>query len=299
MSVETSHNILCIKWEAGSHISFCGSISESLNDAVIYGMYAVQFFLGNPKSYKRHRATPNDILISKKIVDRFPMHVFSHAPYLYNLAGSKNSLAWNGDSSQDRKTESMLKELQYELSVLSNFDSRRNGVIVHPGNYTDRKLGLNAIAKSINKLKFEKNSKLLLENSAGQGTSLCTNFEEIGEILEQVSDENKGYVGVCVDTAHIHGVGDYDLSMCEEVDRMFLDFDRIIGIENFTLLHLNDSKVEIGTKKDRHALLGTGYIWKDDMTSLIFLLEKCKKYGIPVVLETSPSDMRTLSYLSV
>ena len=298
MSYQEQPSIVNVAWDAGSHMSFCKSISATLMSARDMGMYAVQFFLGSPKSYKRHRVDPEDVLLAQQTVRRFPMHVFSHAPYLYNLAGSKKSLAWDGDQVQDRKTLNMLKELQYELSILSNFDTKRNGVIVHPGNYTDRKLGLAAIAKSINKLEFAENSKLLLENAAGQGTSLCTSFREIREIIDQVDGKNRSHVGVCVDTAHIHGVGEYNLSKCEEVDRMFLEFDQTIGLERFTLLHLNDSEVELGSRKDRHALLGTGYIWRNDFSSLVFLLSKCREHGIPVVLETSPSDMSTLCELS-
>ena len=80
---------------------------------------------------------------------------------------------------------------------------------------------------------------------------------------------------------------------------MFYDFDKILGIENFTLLHLNDSEVKFKSRKDRHALIGTGYIWKDDFKSLKYLLNKCKDNKIPVILETHPSDMFTLSQIEL
>ena len=191
----------------------------------------------------------------------------------------------------------VIESLEYELSVLSNFDDLRNGVVVHPGAYPNRPAGLANISKSINKITFTENGKLLLENAAGQGNALATTFREIKTILDGVDDAKRGNVGVCVDTAHIWGVGDYDISQCSEVERMFEEFDDIIGLDNFTLLHLNDSEVPLGSRKDRHACLGTGYIWGESFDSLILLLDTCKAHGIPAVLETHGTDMLTLSQL--
>mgnify|MGYP000341792716 CR=1 FL=1 len=239
--------------------------------------------------------------MSKKLLTRYPMHVFTHFPLLTNLAGSVKQLAWDGDDEQDTKTQHVIDALGYELSVISNFSQegkRRNGVVVHPGNYKDRSLGLSAIAKSINKIEFVEGSTLLLENAAGQGCSLATTFEEMKEIYDQVVPEKQKHVGVCVDTAHTFASGLYDLSQCDEIDKMFSDFDRILGLDKFTLLHLNDSKVPFGSRKDRHELLMNGYIWGNDYSSLILLLETCHKHGIPVMLETHGLDMLVLGQLS-
>jgi len=75
---------------------------------------------------------------------------------------------------------------------------------------------------------------------------------------------------------------------------MFVDFDRYIGLEKFSLLHLNDSETIFGSKKDRHSILGDGWIWKDSFHSLIYLLNKCQENNIPMVLETTPLDMITV-----
>lgn len=285
-----------LRWDAGSHICFLGDLTSTIISAVERGMYACQFFLGNPKSFKRSLMSLEDISTAKAVVKRYPISVFSHAPYLFNLAGSKNQLAWVGDIKQDSKTKYLIKELTYELSVLSNFP--KNGVIVHPGNNIDRKAGLKAIAKSINRIEFTEGGRLLLENSAGQGTSLATTFKEIASILKCVDEDRKQHVGVCVDTAHIFGYGDYNLSTIKGVDKLFKDFIKTIGIEKFWLLHLNDSKVSLGSKKDRHAFIGEGHIWGKSTDSLVYLLEKCQEYGIPMCLETCPMDMTTLQSLS-
>ena len=302
MSIQSddSYSVGYIKWNAGAHTKYCCNIYNTLTESINCGMYVTQFFFGNPKSFTRNRTSHTDIKDSQKLLTRFPMHVFSHFPYVANLAGSVKQLAWNGNEQQDTKTQLIIDELAYELSVLSNFSNtgKRSGVVIHPGNYKDRQLELSTIAKSINKINFVEGSTLLLENAAGKGCSLATTFEEIKEIYDQVDEHKQKYIGVCVDTAHITGVGEYDLSKCSEVTRMFEEFDNIIGIDKFTLLHLNDSKVPLGSKKDEHALLGTGYIWRNSFDSLIFLLDKCKEYGIPVMLETHGSDMLTLGALS-
>ena len=79
---------------------------------------------------------------------------------------------------------------------------------------------------------------------------------------------------------------------------MFEDFDRIIGIDKFTLLHLNDSIVPLGSRKDEHACLGAGQIWWENFDSLILLLDICKQHGIPAVLETHSLDMLKLAQIS-
>ena len=290
-------NLHTFPWDLGSHISWKGNLEDTLGNGIRAGMYAIQFFLGSPKSFKRAQTSAEDISKAHKLCKRFPMHIFSHAPYLYNLCGRKASLAWNGDSEQDAKLTHILEELEYELSVLANFQTKSNGVIIHPGNYPDRELGLKTIAQSINKINFPKGSKLLLENSAGQGTSLATTFEEIKTIYDLVDEKKKKHIGVCIDTCHIFAYGSYDLSLCDEVDRLFDDFDKILGLELLTVIHLNDSQTPQKSKKDRHALIGTGRIWGKSFDSLVYLLNKCSSYKIPLVLETTPSDIKVFSSL--
>lgn len=296
MSENDKSNVYSMYWEVGAHTDYSKSIEPTIRKAISYGMYTCQFFMGNPKTFYRSRIKDSDIESCKKLLNMYPLNVFTHFPYIANLNGSVKSLAWNGDEEQDRKTETVLKELSYELGIVSKVNGINNGgVVIHPGCYPDRKQGLETIIESINKIDFAENSRLLLENCAGEGRKLCKDFKEIKIVLEGVNSKNRSHVGVCVDTAHIWGVGDYDLSKCNEVDRMFKEFDETIGISKFWLLHLNDSEVELGAKKDRHACLGEGYIWGESFDSLIHLLNKCKEYSIPMVLETHGLDMLTLS----
>jgi deoxyribonuclease-4 len=290
-------------WNVGAHTSFSVELCPTILTAQSYGMRTTQFFMGNPRSCIRTRIKDADICKAILALKHQPMNVFTHFPYPANMNGTASCLAWGGNQDVDKIVLSMINELEYELGVLSNFKTKKNrvGIVIHPGTYRfDRNSGLQAIAKTINLINFlmENGPKLLLENCAGEGTKMFRDFSEFAEIISHVDEEKKSSIGVCVDTAHIWGQGDYDLRRKDEIDRMFSDFDRIIGLERFTLLHLNDSAVVMGSKKDRHACLTRGHIWKDDVNSLIHLLNKCKDLGIPAVLETAGTDMLFLNHLS-
>jgi len=288
-------SIQYVNYDIGTHTRFSGQIYDTVNYSISKGMYSTQFFMGNPYGFNRAKISLEDIEKTKKLLHNYPTHIFTHFPYVANLAGSKDTLAWNENSSQDAKTTYILKSLEYELSVISNFDRSSNGVVIHPGSFPNRNKGLVAISKSINKINFSENSKLILENSAGQGNTLATTFEELKTIIDNVDNDKKQFIGICIDTCHTYAYGLYDLSKIEEVEKMFIDFDNIIGIKNLSLVHLNDSKEKFKSKKDRHELLKQGYIWKHDDSSLKYLLEKCKKYNIPIILETEETDMNTVS----
>jgi deoxyribonuclease-4 len=283
------------KWDMGFHMKFNRSLYDSIEQSISCGMYSMQIFMGNPKSFSRHKATEKDIIESKKLLERFPLHVISHFPYVANLAGSKNIAAWDGDKEQDMKTMNVIKSLEYELKIISNFTTKTNGVVIHPGNHKDIKKGLKTISKSINKINFSPQSKLLLENSSGGGTSLATTFEEIKIIIDGVEKNKQKHIGVCIDTAHIFGFGLYDLRDDKQVCKMFKDFDKIIGKDKLCLLHLNDSKqsdnkrhnAPFGSKKDCHETIGEGYIWKNNFHPLKTLLNICKNWNVPIILETS------------
>lgn len=289
--------IITQKWDIGAHSGFSDRITPTIQESISSGMYTTQFFMGNPKSYKRQQITKDDIQKTKKLLYRFPMNVFTHFPYIANLNGSVKELAWQGGSI-DSKLSYVLEQLEYELNIIANFsDHGKCGVVIHPGCYPDRELGLKTIAHSINQINFTPGSKLLLENCAGEGRKLCRDFKEIALVFDNLDKKKAENVGVCVDTAHIWGQGDYDISTIDGVNKMLMDLDKYIGFDKFCLLHLNDSEVPFGSKKDRHACIGTGYIWGKDFKSLVYLLDRCKELNVPIVLETQETDMITLANL--
>ena len=300
MSGQEKIKLSSVRWSVGAHMPCRGSVSESMLMALEFGMYSIQVFLGNPKSLTRSNVSEKEVEAVNAIQKRFAMHIFSHFPYTASLNGSAASLAWNGDKQQDAKTRYMMEQLQKELTAVARLSENhpvRSGVVIHPGSYKDRAAGLKTIAETINRMNFSEGALLLLENCAGEGNKLCRDFQEIATILEQVDEKQKKHIGVCVDTAHIWGQGDYNISTLEGVLKLFEDFDRLLGPDRFTLLHLNDSRCHLGAKKDQHAYIATGHIWQHDVTSLLYLLEECERRGIPMILETCAEDMHTLACL--
>jgi len=291
-----------MEWDVGGHLCFSGEVLPTISAAIEDGMMSVQFFMGNPKSaWKRTLLTDGDIEASQELMSRFPMNVFSHFPYCANLAGRSKAgeLAWNGNIAVDGSLSGVMEALEFELAAVARLRSGRGGVVIHPGSHPDRIAGHAAVAQTLNRLKFVEGSVLLLENCAGEGNKLCRTFDEIRGVVDLVDDTQRKHVKMCVDTAHIWGQGDYDLRTVAGVDAMFEDFDESLDLSNFYLLHLNDSRVPMGSKKDAHACLGEGYIWGDGFASLIRLMDRCKEHGIPVILETCDcrQDMMTLFQL--
>ena len=292
-----SAQLYSVRWEVGAHLPFYKQINISLSEAIKQGMYTMQVFMGSPKSFTRQQIHEEDIRACQKLLKRYPTRIFTHFPYIANLAGKskKDCLAWNDNHMVDRRLNITLRNLEYELSVVARIGE---GVVIHPGSFPDRNLGLQTVAKTINRIQFTPGGMLLLENCAGEGNKLCRTFKEISTIMDLVDEEARKHIGVCVDTAHIWGQGDYDIRKVEEVERLFQDFEKELGMDSFKLLHLNDSCVKLGSKKDRHAHIATGEIWSHDQRSLVYLLDKCSKYKIPIVLETGGPCMFTLSNMS-
>lgn len=275
-------------YKIGSHVPFQKNLEKTLTFSISLGMYTFQIFLGSPQSFRRTTLDKKDIEKCLSILDRFPTSIFVHAPYVLNLAGSKEILAWNGDDEQDQKTLAAIRSVESDLNQTALFGK---GVVLHPGTYKDKKKGCEAIAKSISQIDFHPMSNLILENMAGQGSVIGSSLEELRDIRNMVDKDKQKHVSFCIDTAHIWGKGLYHLNKKEGIDKMFQDIEDILGWENISLFHLNDSMVKCGSCVDRHHLLGEGEIWEKNKDMLHYLLERLKCKDIPCVMETDPSDM--------
>lgn len=295
--------------QTGSHLSFSdSSFSKSILNGLKMGMYVIQVYMGGQMTYKRSRISTEDIAKSRELLRQYPLHLFTHSPVVYNLAGSvkKGSLAWCGNDEVDAMMDGTISSLNYELSILDKIGA--HGTVVHPGNCirdamkTQEEIeddAICAIAKTLDFLSFGENgsAKVLLENSAGEKGKVAYSLAQLIRIREKMTrPENKNRVAFCLDTAHAFGAGLYDLSTVEGVEKMFQEIDEAKNTDKgcVELIHLNDSLVPFNGKADRHALLRTGYIWSEDDTALRYLLQQAGKRRIPCVLETSPMDMHTL-----
>lgn len=267
----------------GTHIPFVKTLSKTLQCAISSGMYSFQFFLGSPRSFSRTKLSGDDINTSKSVMDKYPMNIFTHAPYVYNIANNTKD-----------NTDCILS-LENELKQVSSFGGK--GVVLHPGSNVNKRKGITEISKNISKIEFKDNYKLILENMAGQGNMIGSYLEDLRDIKNQVDEDKRQFIGFCIDTAHIWGMGLYNLSEEKEIDKMFDDITSILGIENISLFHVNDSKAKFGSKLDRHILLCDGEIWgKGKGDALRYLFNKIKSYNIPIILETDPSDIVKFLY---
>ena len=277
----------------GSHVAIGKDLTSCCDKAASRGMGAIQVFLGSPYSPKRKTLGEKD-----KKLKEIPINIFSHLPYVYNLAGSvkNNKIAWHGDKETDEYIGECLKSIDYELDLLSNIKCSCKGCVLHIGSCKDKSTGLLAVAESINKLQFNPgDAPLLLETMVGNGGVLGNSFEDLAVVYNKV--ENKDRVGICIDTCHVFASGAYNLSKISEIDHMFTDFDNYFPHDKCKLIHLNDSQVAFGESKDRHELITQGEIWKEDDSSLLHLLRRCKDRNIPVVLETSEEDFTNLQFI--
>ena len=254
----------------GSHVGFTGAkqLLGSVEEALSYGSNTFMFYTGAPQNTKR--SAINDELTYKayELMKKHNMDlekVIIHAPYIVNLGNIENF-----DFSV-----SFLKE---ELRRASRLGIKN--VVLHPGasvSYT-REESIQSIIDGLN-LILDNNLDvtICLETMAGKGTEIGCNIEELKTIIDGIKFKNK--IGVCLDTCHLSDSG-VDISKFDE----YLDlFDKEIGLSYIKCIHINDSKNDIGSHKDRHENFGLGNLGFDNLINIIYN-ERLK--DIPKILET-------------
>lgn len=259
----------------GAHTSAAGGAPNALREGASIGATTVQIFTSNQKQWQGREIAPEEIDEWNRLLDETGISsVMSHDSYLINL-GSPNPE--NLEKSRAAFKEEIERCNQLNIPLL-NF---------HPGAATDKNIEacLDRIAESL--LQCDpRNTTLLLEMTAGQGSSVGHTFEHIAHIIGLVKGQIP--IGVCIDTCHIFAAG-YDIRTKEGWEKTLLDFDRIIGLQYLRAFHINDSMKDIGSRVDRHANLGQGKIGMDCFE---FLARSPKTRHLPMYLET-PRDLNT------
>lgn len=253
----------------GSHVSFNKDTQMigSINEALSYKANTFMFYTGAPQN--TFRCDINEDLLNKSFellknnnIDI--NNVVVHAPYIINLANSKNH-------------EFNVNFLKQEINRVNKLGIHL--LVLHPGSHVGFGIdeGINNIIKALNEVIDNSLVTICLETMAGKGTELGKNFSEIKRIIDGV--KNKDKIAVCLDTCHINDAG-YDLS---NLDEILEQFDNIIGLNRLKVVHINDSKNVINSHKDRHENIGYGTIGFDNLINIIYH-DKLK--GIPKILET-------------
>jgi len=289
----------------GTHTCIQKTLYDTVRISNNKGYYNIQIFMGSPYSLTRKQFTDDDLLRTKRYIDHTRTTVFTHLPYVINLAGSAklNKYCWSGDTEVDEYAEKCIKTIEYECKTIAKIQpTTKGGCVLHVGSIGtlgDRKKGLECVAQSINKINFTDDCcKLILETMVGRGGVLGTSFEELSYIYSLIREEKRKYIGFCIDTCHIFAEGLYKLDTDKDIDKMFDEFLKYFRLSELSLFHLNDSVCDHNSKQDRHATLKNGRIWSVKTEGLMHLLKRCKEYDIPVILETEESDYLVVQELS-
>jgi len=260
----------------GFHISIAGGFSKVVERAKVRGCETIQFFSRNPRGWKYFPLNKKEVEEFQSSIQSstlFP--VFIHLPYLPNIASLKSKF-------YNQSVNSITTDLERASQLGAQY------LIIHIGHRLESSEdeAIEAVSRGINQA-FEtvKNSLiLLLENTAGQGTEIGNTFEQIKKIIDGVHEKER--MGVCLDTAHSFEAG-YDLSNKDGIEKTLEAFNQTIGLKRIHLLHLNDSKTPLGSRKDRHWHIGEGYIGVEGFRYLVNhpLLEH-----LPGIMETPRKD---------
>ena len=242
----------------GFHISIAGGFSKVVERARVRGCETIQFFSRNPRGWKYSPLNKKEVEEFRSSVQSsalFP--IFLHMPYLPNIASLKSKF-------YKRSIDSIATDLQRADQLGAQY------LIIHIGHRMESSedQAIEAVSQGIDQA-FEKAKNgviLLLENTAGQGTEIGYTFDQTKKMIEGVHDHQR--MGVCLDTAHSFEAG-YDLSNQAGIERTLETFDHTIGLKRLHLLHLNDSKTPLGSRKDRHWHIGEGYIGLEGFRNLV------------------------------
>ncbi len=257
----------------GCHLSSSKGFAAMGKTALAMGADTFQFFTRNPRGGKAKDLDEADASAFVQMQENGSIGpVVAHAPYTINPCAA-----------DARVKEFALQTIADDLRRMEYIPG--NYYNFHPGSHVGQgiEVGISAIAHTLNTVLFPgQKTTVLLETMAGKGSEVGGRFEELRAIIDCV--ELSQYVGVCLDTCHVHD-GGYDI--VENLDGVLEEFDRIIGLDRLKALHINDSMNVCGAKKDRHEKLGQGHIGLD---AFINVINHPALQGLPMVLET-PNEL--------
>jgi deoxyribonuclease-4 len=261
----------------GSHLTVSKGFDKAAEAAREIGANTFQFFTRNPRGGAARAISEQEIAKWQEIKKTYDIApIVGHLPYTVNMAAPAD------------------KSYAFAKMVVAD-DLRRMGavgaeyLVIHPGSHagSGREEGMKRIIACLEEtlLPYGGDTMLLLETMAGQGSEIGT-LIDIGQLMDALGQPSQ--LGLCLDSCHLTAAG-YDFLQKSEVDRLVDDLEQTAGLEHVKVIHLNDSKFEPGTHKDRHARIGEGYLGKEGMMNFIthpaFL-------QLPMVLETPVEDYR-------
>ena len=250
----------------GSHVDYkkdtglYGSVLKALS----FNSTTFMFYVGAPQNTKRCEVDDNLTKKGQELMKENNIdinNVIVHAPYIINMA-NKTNFDFN------------VRFLNEEIERVKKLGITK--IVIHPGSHIGQgiDIGIKNIIDVLNECDF-KDIDILLETMAGKGSEVGSNFEELKQIIDGVNKK----LYICLDTCHLNDSG-YDVS---DFDKLLDEFNKVIGLEYIKCIHINDSKNELGSRKDRHENIGYGTIGFDNMIKIIY---NDKLKDVPKILET-------------
>jgi deoxyribonuclease-4 len=259
----------------GAHVSIAGGIEKAFARGAAIGCTAIQIFTRNASRWQASPLTSNAIEAFHQARRHSPItYVAAHDSYLINLASPDAELR---NKSIEVFVDEMIRCDQLGIADL----------VMHPGAHMGlgTAAGLAELVRSFRSILQQAPAgvRVLLENTAGQGTSLGARFEELAEVLDQLP---QGNFAICFDSCHAFAAG-YELARIEGYERTMAEFDRLIGTPKLALFHLNDSKKPLGGRVDRHQHVGRGEIGPEGFRALLQDRRFC---AVPKIIETPAGE---------
>jgi len=262
----------------GAHVSAAGGVENVPKRANEIGAKAFALFTKNQRRWEGPPLTKENIDGFKTKCEEFGFsmdQVMPHDSYLINLGHPEQKQL-------EKSRKAFLDEIQRceQLGIkLLNF---------HPGNHLNKMSVEECLLRNAESLNWALDKSegvtAVIENTAGQGTSVGYKFEYLARIIEGVDD--KGRIGVCIDTCHAFAAG-YDLSTEDGFKAMCKEFEETVGFEYLKGIHLNDSQKELGSRVDRHDNIGEGHI---GLKGFELLMNDERFDDIPMILETPNTE---------
>ncbi len=261
----------------GAHMSIAGGIPKAVERAVNAGCTVLQIFVKNASQWQGRVPSTEEVQAFREACrDAGLTAVVGHDSYLINLASPDDAL-W------ERSIEALIDEIGRATAL------GLDDLVVHPGAHagSGEEQGLERIVRAIDRIHDRvgpDSTRIALETTAGQGTSIGHRFEHLRDILGGVREPDR--LGVCFDSCHVFAAG-YDFRTPETWERTLQEFDCVVGLDRLRVLHLNDSRRELGSRVDRHQHIGEGEIGS---RGFCLIMNERRLGGRPKILETPKGD---------
>lgn len=256
----------------GSHVSMSGKnmLLAASEEAVSYGSNTFMIYTGAPQNTRRKKIEDLNIEAGQAHMKENGMsEIVVHAPYIINIGNTTNPATY----------ELGVNFLRSEIERTEALGAKQ--IVLHPGAHVGAGVenGIKRIIEGLNEvLTKDHQVQIALETMAGKGSECGSSFEELAQIFDGVTHNDK--LSVCFDTCHTHDSG-YDI--VDDFDGVLEQFDKLIGIDRIKVLHINDSKNPRGARKDRHENIGYGHI---GFKALNYIVHHPALQEIPKILET-------------